>query len=176
KPRMLVDSHYNQRRAECQQAVELLQQRFPEVKSLRDVTMEQLKDLSELLPPTLLRRTRHVVTENARVLASLDAFRWDNLYAFGSLMLSSHLSLKEDFEVSCPELDFLVDMVMMQNGSLGARLTGAGFGGCTVNLVETEQTEAIFARVGEKYREKFGLQAQLYLCEAAEGAKVVWRE
>ena len=176
KPRELAQSKYNERRAECEQAVAILQEKNPGVRSLRDVHLEELEAARNRMPPVLWRRARHVVTENARVLASLEALRWNNLSALGSLLLSSHLSLKDDYEVSCDELDFLVDEVMLQPGSLGARLTGAGFGGCTLNLVETAAVEGLFQHVAEKYQRRFGWRPERYQTGAGDGAGVVHAE
>ncbi len=175
KPHALVDSAYHERRRQCDEAVALLKTHYPDIRSLRDVSTHQLEAVRQDLPDLLWRRAYHVVTENQRVLATVDALKWKNLQALGSLMLSSHLSLKDYYEVSCPELDFLVDRVMMEEGSLGARLTGAGFGGCTVNLVLKEKAHSIFERVASRYRERFGLQARKLLVQPAAGARVVWR-
>ena len=127
-PRSLAGSAYNQRRAECNDAVRTLQKVLPHVKALRDVTITQLEQHRNLLPDTIYRRAHHVVTENQRVLDSVTAMRSGDLKRLGTLMLDSHLSLRDDYEVSSKELDMLVELAM-KAGSLGARLTGAGFGG-----------------------------------------------
>lgn len=175
KPRQLVDSAYRERRQQCEQAVHWLRAHYPGIRSLRDVSLRDLRNVQDRMPVLLWKRAYHVVTENDRVLASRDALRWNDLSALGSLLLSSHLSLKEYYEVSCAELDFLVDMVMMQEGALGARLTGAGFGGCTVNLVRRDRAQSIFEKVAQKYRERFGLEPRMLVSRPAAGARVVWQ-
>ena len=133
--RELADSAYNQRRTECEEAVAILHEADASITSLRDVTPEMILGHENLLPPDLFARCRHVVSENHRVLEACERLANDDLPAFGRLMKASHLSLRNDFEVSHPALDRLVEEAHQVDGVLGARLTGAGFGGCTVNLM-----------------------------------------
>jgi len=133
--RELADSAYNQRRSECEEAVVLIRETNASVTSLRDMTFQLLAEHENLLPPDLFARCRHVVSENYRVLAACESLAAGDVPAFGQLMNASHFSLRNDFEVSHPAVDKLVEEALQVDGVLGARLTGAGFGGCTVNLV-----------------------------------------
>ncbi len=168
KRRGLVTSEYNTRRAECEQAARTLG-----VPMLRDLNISDLGRMEQVLPPVVARRARHVVTEDARVLAAVEAMRTNDLVRLGRLMDESHTSLRDDYEVSCPELDTLIEIALRQQGCLGARLTGAGFGGCTANLVQNEAIPAFVASVGREYKAKTGLDAPIYVCHAAAGANVV---
>jgi galactokinase len=172
--RRLEDSAYNQRREECAEAVRLLKTAMREraVSALRDVTLDDLSNHNDKLPPVIYRRARHVVTELQRVIDAADALRHDDHAMFGTLMNSSHASLRDDFEVSCGELDRLVGLAQRQRGVLGARLTGAGFGGCTVQLVQRDALEAFGRDVVERYRTETGLDAKLHVCRAAGGLRV----
>ncbi len=165
--RALVDSAYNERRAQCEQAAQALG-----VRALRDADEAMLESAKRHLPEVVYRRARHVVRENARVLQAVDAMRRGDAEAFGALMNASHASLRDDYEVSCRELDALVDIARRQSGCLGARMTGAGFGGCTVNLVEAGAVEAFVPALREGYRAATGLDAEIYVCDAADGAGV----
>ena len=158
---------YNLRRQECAEAARLLG-----VAALRDVDAAVLKAHRGALPDRLYRRARHVVTEEARVLAAVQALRRGDVETLGSLLNQSHASLRDDFEVSCPELDLLVELARGRDGVLGARLTGAGFGGCTVNLVRGEALEAFGAVVLDQYRERAGRSAAMYVCRARDGLEV----
>ncbi len=166
-PRGLEATPYNQRRQECARAAELLG-----VESLRDTNEEMLEGKRSTLPATLYRRARHVVSENARVLAAADALRGGDLAGLGDLMYESHRSLRDDFEVSVPELDLLVDLAREVDGVLGARLTGAGFGGCTVNLVRLDALDAFRTRVLEEYGRRTDLAGEIYVCRAVNGLRV----
>lgn len=172
--RGLVDSKFNDRRRECQEAVKHLQTLLsrPELASLRDVTPADLEHVGDRLPQTIFSRARHVVTENDRVLQSVSALEGGDLERFGSLMNQSHESLKIDYEVSCPELDLLVSLAQGIPGTYGSRLTGAGFGGCTVNLVDNAALEGFEATVLAAYHEQTGLNAGFFVCEAVDGAGV----
>ena len=168
KRRGLVDSEYNTRRAECEQAARQLG-----VKALRDASLAQLAQLGDKMPRNVVRRARHIITENARVLQAVVAARQNDLVAFGMLMNESHESLKDDYEVSCAELDTIVEIARSQRGCLGARLTGAGFGGCTVNLVYDDAVDAFVAGVAQEYHARVRIAPQIYICRAMEGASVV---
>jgi len=144
--RGLVDSEYNQRRAECEQATRYFAQRLPNVRALRDVTTEDLERHGDGLPAVVLRRARHVVGENARVLGAVALLRAGALDRLGPLLAASHASLRDDFEVSCPELDTAVGAAI-SSGALGARMTGAGFGGSALALVPEALAEHVAASV-----------------------------
>jgi galactokinase len=171
--RGLVDSEYNRRRAECEEAVRLLATHLPGIKALRDVTPEQLERFGGDLPDVVRRRARHVVTENARVLASVDALKAGDLTTFGRLMNESHVSLRDDYEVSVPQLDVMVTAALALPGVLGSRMTGAGFGGCTVSLVLDDAVARFNDEVPEVYRRLTGIEPRVYACRVVDGASVV---
>ena len=162
-PRRLGKTPYNQRRKDCAAAAQALG-----LASLRDAAIDDV----QRLPEPLERRARHVVSENQRVLEAVDALRSRDLARLGELMYESHASLRDDFEVSTPELDLLVEVASRTKGVLGARLTGAGFGGCTVNLVEREALAGFEAGVVERYREQTDLPATMLICTAVDGLKI----
>jgi galactokinase len=166
-PRTLADTAYNQRRAECAEAARILG-----IESLRDADLAMLDARHAALPDDVFRRARHVVTENARVLQAADALRRDDLQTLGELMYGSHESLRADFQVSVPELDLLVELARATGGVLGSRLTGAGFGGCTVSLVRSQALEDFRRQVVSAYRERTGLEAAMHVCRAVDGLKV----
>jgi len=177
-PRTLAGSAYNRRRAQCEEAVRWLREVYPEVRALRDVTPEMLQVAvgATHAPPlqgTLLRRARHVVSEDQRVLDSVAALRRGEVAQFGRLMVASHASLRDDYEVSGPELDALTEIAGATPGVLGARLTGAGFGGCAVALAEAERAEEAAASIAARYREAAGRDGQAYVCTPAEGVRVL---
>lgn len=169
--RSLVTSAYNDRRAACEQAVTILQQRLPEVKSLRDISSVEFAAYSEFLPETIRRRAEHVVKEIVRVEQAVNCLRDGDAKLFGGVMFAGHASLRDLYEVSCPELDILVDSARHLPGCYGARLTGAGFGGCTVNLVATDQAESFIQGLNQAYLSKTGREASIYLCHASDGAE-----
>jgi galactokinase len=173
KRRGLVDSEYNTRRQECEQGVELLRQHLPQVKALRDVTGQNMALHGHTLPPVVRKRCKHVVSENERVQKAVTALRTGDVPEFGRLMDLSHTSLRYDYEVSCAELDCMVELARSTRGCLGARMTGAGFGGCTVNLVRSETASDFAQEVSTRYREKMGVTPDVYICEASEGAGAV---
>lgn len=160
---------YNRRRAECEEGVRILAARLPNVKALRDVTEAELLRFGPELPPVVERRCRHIVRENSRVVQAASALEQRNLEEFGSLMKQSHQSLRDDFEVSCLELDLLVDLATGMEGVYGARMTGGGFGGCTVNFVRAECVETFRAEVTREYQKATGKLAEIYVCSAADG-------
>jgi galactokinase len=172
--RQLEASAYNQRREECEEAFRLLRDAIRDrtIQSLRDVTLDDLGKYSHVLSRTLLRRARHVVTEQQRVVDSVAALGQADHAMFGELMNQSHSSLRDDFEVSCPQLDRLQSLAKSLRGVLGARLTGAGFGGCTVQLVERAALAAFEQDVVDRYRGETGLAAKLLVCHAADGLRV----
>lgn len=167
----LASSAYNERRASCEAGVKYLAQFYPNVTALRDVTLEQLEQHRNGLPEVLYRRCRHVITENARVLAAAEALEQDDLNRFGGLMAESHQSLRDDYEVSSEELDLMVELAQKVEGVYGARMTGGGFGGCTVNLVRTEKTDDFRAHVAESYERVTKIKPEIYITTAANGAE-----
>jgi len=169
-PRALAASAYNQRLAECAEAVERFQQWAPGIAALRDVSPELLEGHIDDLRPVIARRCRHVVSENARVRRAAEALRARDLAEMGRLLLASHRSLRDDYEVSSPELDALVEGATAQAGIYGARLTGAGFGGCTVNLVAPDAVEAVCEGLARAYEARTGRTATLYVTRPADGA------
>ena len=171
KKRGLVDSEYNTRRAECEQAVEILKEFLPEIKALRDVTLEDFERYADKLPEVTRRRARHVVTEDARTLEGVAALKAGDIDRFGQLMNASHTSLQYDYEVSCKELDALAAAARSIEGVYGARMTGAGFGGCTVSLVATEAVENFQREVPELYRQATGLSTTIIVTRASQGAQ-----
>ena len=164
KRRGLVDSEYNTRRQECETGARLLG-----VRALRDVTPEQFEARQYELSEVTRKRCRHVVTEDQRVLDAVQALRDGDVSLFGHLMDASHISLRDDYQVSCRELDIMVEVAAQQGGVLGARMTGAGFGGCTVNLVRSDVAEIFRQRVAEGYAAATGLVPDIYICLAEEG-------
>lgn len=168
--RSLVTSAYNERRAACQQAVLQLRQYLPKMNTLRDISPPEFAAYSEFLPPAIRNYAEHVVKEIARVQTALRALRANDARTFGALMFSGHASLRDLYQVSCPELDTLVNIARHLPGCFGARLTGAGFGGCTVNLVDDSQAENFIRCLSEEYQSLTGRMAQVYLCRASQGA------
>lgn len=171
----LASSEYNTRRAECERGVAILQQRVPGITSLRDVTIDMLDEYADLLPGTIRRRCRHVISENARTLEAADAFRKNDFKRAGCLMSESHRSLRDDYEVSCAELDFLVVTASSIDGVYGARMTGGGFGGCTVNLVERGAAARLREMAIKKYSDRFGFEPDFYVFKPADGASEIFR-
>ncbi len=167
--RELAASAYNERRAQCRQAVELLRARLPGITALRDVTVEGFQAHAEALPAVIRRRARHVITENARALEAVAALENGDLVRFGELMKASHRSLRDDYQVSCAELDTLVEAAWAVEGCYGSRLTGAGFGGCTVSLVDGAAVEAFRQAVSDAYRRKHARTPAIYVCTAENG-------
>jgi galactokinase len=169
KRRGLVDSEYNTRRQECEEGVRILQRYLPQVQALRDVSVAQFVEYEGQLPENVRRRCRHIIYENERVLRSVAALRAGDLNAFGRLMNESHLSLRDDYEVSCLELDIMAEAAWKVDGVYGSRMTGAGFGGCTVSLVAEEAIEDFQARVAAGYEAVTGIAPQIYVCRAEDG-------
>ena len=169
----LASSAYNERRAQCEAGVKHLQRAVPHVKALRDVTLEQLEQYGRDLPEVVYRRCRHVITENERVLAAANALERRDLKEFGTLMAESHRSLRDDYEVSSAELDLMVELAQPIEGVYGARMTGGGFGGCTVNLVVAEHTDQFRERVAVGYERATQLKPEIYICNASNGADEV---
>jgi galactokinase len=169
----LAAGEYNTRRAECVQAVSILQKSFPNIKALRDVTSEMIESHRTDLPELVYRRARHVITEDARTAAGAIALRAHRLEEFGKLMFASHASLRDDYQVSCSELDLLVDLASKIDGLIGARMTGGGFGGCTINLVHDEAVDRFCQNVSAQYEHVTGRKPDVFVCSPAEGAQHV---
>ena len=169
----LASSEYNQRRAQCEEGVRLLGATLPNVGALRDVPAEELLRWLPTLPPVVGQRCRHVVSENARVLDAVTAMRAGDRGRLKTLMAKSHASLRDDYEVSCPELDILVELALSLPYCHGARLTGAGFGGSTVNLVETEAVAPFREAMLTGYRKRSGRTAEIHVFEPSPGARVL---
>ncbi len=170
----MVDHHiasgeYNVRRSECEQGVRQLATAIPGLKSLRDLTLAELDRHRDKLTELLYRRCRHVVTENQRVTEAAAALQHDDLNCFGRLMADSHRSLRDDYEVSCPELDLMVEIATSQEGVYGSRMTGGGFGGCTISLVKEEAISRLQQTIANAYEEKMGRRPEIYVCSPAEG-------
>lgn len=166
----IAASAYNQRRSECREAVAAFAALRPGVASLRDVTLEDLAAFGPQIPAAPLRRARHIVTENARVLATARALRAGDAPALGPIFAASHRSMRDDYEISCPELDAMVEIAARAPGFLAGRMTGGGFGGCTVNFVAADQAAAFAAAVARGYRAETGRAAEISLVAAADGA------
>ncbi|UQZ84819.1 Galactokinase [Paenibacillus konkukensis] len=172
KKRGLVDSAYNERRAQCEQAVRDLRAQFPELTLLGQLTLEQFNEYQHLIKDeTVRKRARHVVEEIDRVLQSMKVLEQGNLESFGKLMIGSHDSLRDLYEVTCLELDVMVEEALKVPGVLGSRMTGAGFGGCTVSLVHEDSVTTFIDQVGRVYKEKTGLTADFYVCDIGNGVE-----
>lgn len=173
--RGLVDSKFNARREECETAVRLLRRLLgrDSIRALRDVEPIEFNAVARELPDDIRARARHVISENERVVRGVDALESGNLTVFGKLMNQSHMSLREDFNVSTPQLNLLASLAQKTPGVLGARMTGAGFGGCTVNLVEVKALAAFRDTVLPAYKERAGLDAKLWVCDAVDGASII---
>ncbi len=151
----LASTEYNKRREECEEGVRIMQEELPEIESLRDVPLADFERLSTSLSDTVAKRCRHVISENARTLAAVAAIRRGDLIETGRLMFLSHQSLRHDYEVSCPELDLLVDEAMSIDGVYGSRMTGGGFGGCTISLLEGSVSDDFRRRLMNAYEDGF---------------------
>jgi len=169
KRRGLVDSEYNIRRRECEEGVCILQRYLPQVQALRDVSTDQFVEYKEQLPEKVRRRCRHIIYENERVLKGVAALQAGDLDAFGRLMNESHASLRDDYEVSCSELDIMAEAAWKVDGVYGSRMTGAGFGGCTVSLMAEEALDDFRGQVAATYEEATGIVPQIYVCRAEDG-------
>lgn len=169
----LAASEYNTRRAECEQGVEILRKFLPGIAQLRDIGVEEFEKFAEHLPETIRRRCRHVVTENERTLSAAEALRKKELEKFGRLMCLSHKSLRDDYEVSSPELDLLVEAASENEGVLGARMTGGGFGGSTVNLIKRENLGEITERISAHYQDRMKIEPAVLISEPGAGASEI---
>ena len=173
KRRQLNESKYNERRSECDMALELLQKQF-DVKYLCHITPEEFKEYNHLIEdPIIKQRAKHVITENARALQAAKELANNNLQKFGELMVESHMSLKDDYAVTGVELDTLVDEALKVDGVIGSRMTGAGFGGCTVSVVKENVIDKFIEEVTSGYKEKIGYEPTFYVAGVGDGAKEI---
>jgi galactokinase len=166
--RGLVDSAYNERRSQCEEAA-----KFFGVKALRDVTLKEFEARRDELSPMTYKRAKHVISENERTTQAAHAMKQSDAVLLGQLMNASHESLKDDFEVSSEALNIIVDCARVEAGCYGARMTGAGFGGCAVALVKSDKAEAFAKNVAQSYKHKIKQEASIYVCQATEGANKV---
>lgn len=169
----LVNSAYNTRRAECEAGVRFLQVFYPTIKSLRDVTMPMLDQHLRDTEPLIYRRCAYVVQENQRLLDGVAALEKNDIAAFGQLMYGSHEGLSKQYEVSCPELDILVNIARQQPGVLGARMMGGGFGGCTINLVQEAELDPFSRVITQEYKAQTGKDTYLHTCKIQDGTGIV---
>ena len=173
KKRGLGDSKYNERRAECEEALAELQTKL-DIKALGELSEEEFEANKDLIKSEVRqRRAKHAVYENQRTLKAVDALKAGNLEEFGKLMNASHVSLRDDYEVTGIELDTLVENAWEQEGVIGSRMTGAGFGGCTVSIVKTDCVDKFIENVGKAYLEKIGYAADFYVVEIGDGGRVL---
>ena len=171
KRRGLADSKYNERRSECEQALKELQEKL-HIKALGELSIEEFEKNKELIKnETNRKRAKHAVYENQRTLKAQKELTKGNLEEFGKLMNESHISLRDDYEVTGKELDTLVELSWKQDGTVGSRMTGAGFGGCTVSIVKKDKAEEFIKNVGKGYRDKIGYDADFYIVEVSEGPR-----
>jgi galactokinase len=172
----LGSSEYNIRRNECEEGVRQLSKGLPGIRALRDVSLRDLEDHRGLVSDLVYKRCRHVVTENARTRWAASALESDGIVTLRQLMADSHRSLRDDYEVSCHELDIMVQLAMQQPGVLGARMTGGGFGGCTINLVSANESDRFCRRVAAGYEAATGHRPDIYVCEASQGVGIAEAE
>jgi len=171
--RKLTTGEYNNRRSACEEAVKLLRQDLPSIKSLRDVSEEEFNKLADKLPEVIEKRARHVVEEIERSNQAEGLLEAGDVQSFGRLMNECHVSLRELYEVSCPELNVMVNIAQSLDGCYGARLTGAGFGGCTVNLVANESVDGFAKALASGYENETGLHPEIYITSASNGAELL---
>jgi galactokinase len=173
KKRGLGDSKYNERRSECEKALSELQEKL-KIKSLGELTEQEFEDNKNLIKDEIRqKRAKHAVYENQRTIKAVQALKNNNIKLLGELMIASHNSLKNDYEVTGIELDTIVEESLKQKGVLGARMTGAGFGGCAVSIVENDEVNNFIKNVGENYKNKIGYNADFYAVEIGDGPKII---
>jgi galactokinase len=169
----IAGGEYGVRRAEVEEGTEILRSHRPEILLLRDATTEDLEKWGADMPDNVLRRCRHIITENLRTVAAADALAAGNMKKLGDLMAAAHASYRDDFEASCDEADAMVEAAHTLPGLIGARLTGGGFGGCIVNLVNADLAQNFAARLHDQYRSRTGIDAEIYRCHASAAAHPV---
>jgi galactokinase len=170
----LASSEYNTRKAECQEGVAILQKLYPtsEIKALRDIVYDMLPAHRELFSEKVYHRCKHVILEDSRVLKATTALTNNDFKTLGNLIYDSHYSLQNYYEVSCPELDFLVTQTVDQPYILGSRMMGGGFGGCTINLIKKSRTEEFVDKISSSYRDRFGMDTTPYLVSIENGTQL----
>lgn len=169
----LVNSAYNDRRNECETALKELQS-VVNIKTLGDLTEEEYEAHKDAIKdPVRQKRAKHAVYENQRTIRAVEALKNNDVELFGKLMNASHKSLRYDYEVSCEEIDILVDLAQTMPGVIGSRITGGGFGGCTVSIVKNDTVDAFIREIGKTYQEKVGHEAEFYVVEIGDGAKII---
>lgn len=169
----LGDSEYNQRRTECEEGIKILQRAFPQVDSLRDVTMQMLSSQADKLSPIVYKRCKYVVEEIERVTIACKALENGNLSSFGQKMYETHEGLSKEYEVSCPELDFLVEKSQDFEAVVGARMMGGGFGGCTINLIKADAVDEFIKKISLAYHQVFNIQLQTYIVNISNGVEAI---
>eukprot|EP01112_Ceratiomyxa_fruticulosa_P011260 TRINITY_DN3043_c0_g2_i1.p1 TRINITY_DN3043_c0_g2~~TRINITY_DN3043_c0_g2_i1.p1 ORF type:complete len:395 (-),score=62.29 TRINITY_DN3043_c0_g2_i1:94-1278(-) len=170
----LTGGEYSTRRDQCYAAVDAVKKRHPGVKALRDVNQAQLKEIESEVPPVVLARARHVIGEDARTLQAVEALKKGDYEIVGKLMVESHNSLRDDYEVSCAELDILVKLALEVPGVFGSRMTGGGFGGCTVTLLKAEALDNLIQHLHKEYKHKTGIEPTTFPTTAGQGARVLF--
>ncbi|HYK35601.1 galactokinase [Alloacidobacterium sp.] len=177
---MVKHSHaggeYGTRRAEVEEGTAILRRHRPEIRLLRDATVDDLKRWGHEMPPNVLKRCRHIITDSNRTVAAADALEAKDLATVGRLMAEAHASYRDDFEASCPEADIMVELANKLEGCVGARLTGGGFGGCTVNLVESNHAAQFAASISAAYEKATGIHPEIYQSRASAGAHKVGQD
>jgi len=169
----LASSEYNRRRAECNQGVQAIKIFYPDIESLRDVSKEMLTDIKSKLDTVIYKRCKYVVEENDRVLKACDSLKKGDLKDFGALMYNSHDGLSKDYDVSCKELDYLVQITQRNSSVYGSRMMGGGFGGCTINIVEKDAVEQTCKSVCDSYEEMFHVKAEAYITSINDGTNII---
>lgn len=169
----LASSEYNVRRQQCEEGVALLKKHYPEINSLRDVTSEQLQAHKQELPEVVYKRCHYITTEKDRLLAGCELLKKGDIKGFGELMYTTHEGLSEEFEVSCPELDFLCGQAKQLPGVAGSRMMGGGFGGCTINLVEASAVDEFTNSIRDAYQKQYGKIPEVYITQIEDGARVI---
>jgi len=169
----LASSEYNQRRKECGEGVRIIQKDFPLVQSLRDVSVDLLNEYSLKMDKTVFSRCKYAVEENERLLKACTALENHDLVFFGSLMYKTHAGLSKDYEVSCKELDYLVELTIDNPHVFGSRMMGGGFGGCTINLIENDSIEQLSQNITLEYKKKFDIDAKIYVTKISSGTSII---
>ena len=169
----LASSEYNVRRQQCEEGVAILKKHYQHIHSLRDVTMEMLERHKQEIPEIVFRRCRYVITEKDRLLHGCDALQRHDLETFGELMYTTHQGLSKDYEVSCPELDFLAETAKPMQEVSGTRMMGGGFGGCTINIVDDKKVDAFKEKIQKAYKDRFGKTPDVYITQIEDGVNII---
>ncbi|MDQ6761909.1 MAG: galactokinase, partial [Bacteroidota bacterium] len=169
----LASTAYNERREQCEKGVALIKEKYPEVNSLRDATPQMVEEILKPADEIIYRRCSFIVNEIRRVINACEDLKHDDLIAFGKKMYETHYGLSRDYEVSCKELDFLVDYVKPNAAVIGARMMGGGFGGCTINLVKKDEREKLINEVSPAYKEATGLDLKVYVVAIENGTEII---